>query len=289
MSGRPIYDTSFSYSTITISANGNPTPGVPPLHVQYEVDTAVVKSSDTLNLYTFDGKDTVKIDRTQPEDAYVSTGGGDDTITVGVGNLDDIIGPLVVDAGGAHNQISFLDFGSTNGDTATLATNLKPDPNIVPASLGPISQQQIGNIGYLLRYKGESLVGNPDQDSIHSASNPSLYRFPLALTFLATGGDYANGVIFDATLAADQIYVDSVLPNAPTTIGTGGGADNVYVGFDGGANAAPTDPNSTLNYIYSKVKSDQQNIEKALPNTKRLVILDMGRSIPKRPWRCSPA
>jgi hypothetical protein len=254
----PIYVT--AYSTINITAP-NPVIGIldfPP--TQYEVDAALPKASDTLSVYTQGGKDNIFVARTQPDQGYVSTGAGDDTITVGDGVLDDIEGPLVVDAGSGDNQITFNESSSKDADIATLTTNLKPvfDPkmqtdrtNLGGALSQQISQEPNVDIGYLYRYKG---VYYPAV-TLPAGTIPAHYRFQTGITFLATGGDYANGMFFDASASSngDQIYVDSVLPNAPTTVGTDGGPDNVYVGFDGGATSATSDPNSTLDYINSEV------------------------------------
>ena len=86
------------------------------------------KSSDSLDVNTFAGADSVTVTDTEPAATTVSTGGGKDSITVGGGTsaLDDIQGPLLIDAGAGSNQIAFDDDLSTVGDILTLTSNLVP-------------------------------------------------------------------------------------------------------------------------------------------------------------------
>ena len=79
------------------------------------------------------------------------------------------------------------------------------------------------------------------------------------ITFQATGGDYSGGVALDGTLSTnplhpDQLYVQSTLPNAPTTLRTNGVDDQVFVGFDGGPAGTTYDPTSTLDYLASALR-----------------------------------
>src|SRR5262249_43349038 len=86
----------------------------------YRLNTAVPKAADTLHVNTGGGNDTVRIHSTQPNvqvpqtggHVYVNTWAGDDQITVGGPTLDEILGPLDVDAGPGHNQITFDEGGS---------------------------------------------------------------------------------------------------------------------------------------------------------------------------------
>src|SRR5262249_38753993 len=145
----------------------------------------------SLSVSTLFGADTVNIHDTQPDQTYVSTGGGDDKITVGDGStlgLDYIEGPLVVNAGAGHNQLTFDEHYSPYADIATLTTNQGPAGSLngLPtALLGSISRSLSGPLGYLLRYKGEALPSSPVYTEV---VNPYPYRYPLGITFLASGG-----------------------------------------------------------------------------------------------------
>ena len=65
--------------------------------------------------------------------------------------------------------------------------------------------------------------------------------------------------------------MQSVLPDAPTTIQTYGVDDQVYTGFDGGPNGATSDPTSTLDYLASKV-----DVEEAIGSSTALSVDDLG-------------
>ena len=85
------------------------------------------KSTDSLNVNTFAGDDSVTVTDTQPAATTVSTGGGNDTIKSAAARaLDDIQGPLLIDAGAGANQITFDDDISTVGDILTLTSSLVP-------------------------------------------------------------------------------------------------------------------------------------------------------------------
>ena len=163
---------------------------------------------------------------TQPDQTAVSTGAGNDTILVGggVASLDDIEGPLTIDAGPGQNQITFNDRPSNTGDILTLTSSLVP----AHANQGSSTPE-----GFLLRYWDKS-------DATARRRGPA-YRYPMDITFMATGGDFSQGVSLFGTSSTDpnhpdQIYVESVLPNAPTTVRTYGVDDEVFAGFDGGPN-----------------------------------------------------
>jgi hypothetical protein len=231
--GLPIYQTQWTETTITASD--------PAAAITYSIDAALPKSSDSLNVNTFAGADSVTITATQPCATTVSTGGGNDTITVGgLGlALDDIQGSLLIDAGAGSNQIMFDDSASTIGDVLTLTSSL------VPGYSGAGSTPQAS----LIRYTGQVIPSNPNH------SGP-VYRYPMTIKFQATGGNYSTGVSLIGTSSndpthPDQIYVQSVLPGAPTSVQTNGVDDQVYVGFDGGADGATSDPSSTLDYLAS--------------------------------------
>ncbi|MFI5457668.1 MAG: hypothetical protein ACHRXM_19680 [Isosphaerales bacterium] len=230
--GQPIYQQQWTTTAITTTYGPNRTT------VTYDIDAPLPKSSDSLDVNTFAGADSVTVTDTQPAATTVSTGGGKDTINVGGPSsaLDDIQGPLLLDAGAGSNQITFDDAASTVGDILTLTSSLAPDHS----GQGTSTPQ-----GYLLRYVGQivNLYGQ----------GPS-YRYPMTVTFQATGGDFSGGVSLTGTYSFDpahfdQIYVESVLPNAPTTVRTNGEDDQIYVGFDGGPNGATSDPTSTLDYL----------------------------------------
>jgi hypothetical protein len=277
--GEPVY--LYEYTDVTMATVIPPPPSeLLPKAVQYDIFTALPKKGDTLKIDTFEGNDTVTVKATQPDQTSINTGDGDDIIKVGVGILDDIEGALVIDAGRGHNQIVFNDFASPTADVATLTTDLKPvsDPKLgklQDSLLGDISKSLSGPKGYLLRYKGEFLKDPNDPRGAH-------YRYPLGITFLASGGDFAPvngnpGVVFNATYDASKpsmIYVDSLLPMAPTSVNTGG-ADQVYVGFDGGRTRVPSDPGSTLDYISSTLTVNDNG-----PYQATLLIDDEGTSRP---------
>jgi hypothetical protein len=260
--GQPIYGQQWTEMQLSTIVGHDPFGN--PLTANYKVDTALPKSSDTLNLNTFGGADNVLISATQPDQTTVATGAGDDTISVGFGgaSLDDIEGSLVVDGGPGHNQISFGDAASQTGDILTLTTSLKPAGNPALAALeaslrSRVSAPQPGPLGYLVRYKGQALP-------VTSTRGGPTYRYPLAMAFLASGGDFSKGVLLVGTSSTDpnhpdQIYADSILPNAKTTVKTNGQDDQVYVGFDGGRDGATSDPKSTLDYIESLLAVNDVN------------------------------
>ncbi len=243
--GLPTYETQWTTTAMTTTLGGSPTHGGQ--MVTYWVDAALPKSTDALNVNTFAGADSVTVTDTQPAATTVSTGDGNDTITIGGGSsaLDDIQGPLLIDAGAGSNQIMFNDSDSATGDVLTLTSSLVPSHS----GGGAIAQ------GYLLRYTGQ--VVPPSDNAMAS------YRYPMTITFQASGGDFSGGVSLEGTFSTDpthpdQIYVQSVLPDAPTTVQTNGVDDQVYVGFDGGADGATSDPSSTLDYLASTVDVTEQ-------------------------------
>jgi hypothetical protein len=275
--GQPVFSNQRTEMVVT----GQVPPGNNPLGgstFAYKVDTALPKSSDTLNLNTVGSNDTVEVMSTQPSQTQVLTGAGDNTITVG-GNLrglDDIEGPLVVDAGAGHDQLIFDERPSSNGDVVTLTTNLQPAQNptlqgLQNSLLGQLSQLLSGPLGYVLRYKGEALPSR-------TTDFRPAYRFPIGMTFLASGGgDFSQGVSFlgPTSVSPSQIYVASLLPNTPTTVGTHGENDQVYVGFDGGPTGATSDPASTLDNLNSTLTVVDQN-----GATTSLTIDDQGTARP---------
>ncbi len=230
--GEPIYKQQWTTASVNTSIDGQ--------EFSYHVDAALPKSSDTLAVNTFAGDDSVTVTDTQPDATTVSTAGGNDAIEVGGPGsaLDDIQGPLFIDAGAGSNAIMFDDAASSTGDILTLTSSLSPghsQPGL------PTPQ------GYLLRYVGQivTLYGQP-----------SSYRYPMDVTFQSTGGDFSGGVKLEGTYSfdpsqPDQIYVQSVLANAPTTVQTNGEDAQVYVGFDGGASGTTSDPSSTLDDLDS--------------------------------------
>jgi hypothetical protein len=242
--GLPTYTQQWTTTQINTTIDINPARGPEP--VTYNIDAALPKASDSLDVNTFAGADSVTITDTQPATTTVSTGSGDDSITVGGGTsaLDDIQGPLSIDAGPGSNQIAFDDDISTVGDILTLTSSLVPSHS----GGGPTE------LGYLLRYLGQIVKQ-------HGDATGTSYRYPMTITFQASGGNFSGGVSLEGTSSfdpahPDQIYVQSVLSDAPTTVQTYGTDAQVYMGFDGGADGATSDPTSTLDYLASTVDVD---------------------------------
>ncbi len=247
-SGEPNYKyqwTDVQISTLVVATKST---------VTYSVYTYLDKPADTLDVSASGGNETVDVGATQPCQTNISTGAGDDTISVGgegTDGLDNIQGPLFINAGSGHNTINFDD-GGEFGDIVTLTTQ---------TSQGGVPQ------GLVRRYQGQLLPGYqiPGRDKV-----PPHYRYPLDIIFEAIGGDFMEGVNYFGPEVgipygvpvgqpdSSQIYVQRVLANAPTTvdmsINKGSPAvsdDQVYVGFDGGSNGETRDPNSTLDGILS--------------------------------------
>ena len=124
--GTPIYNQQWTTTDITTTIDGNPARGGQT--VTYSVDAALPESSDSLNVNTFAGDDSVTVTDTQPAATTVSTGAGNDNITIGGSSsaLDDIQGALLIDAGAGSNQIAFDDNASATGDILTLTSSLAP-------------------------------------------------------------------------------------------------------------------------------------------------------------------
>jgi hypothetical protein len=268
--GEPVYQD--AYTNISLLSGMAPTWSQP----RFILSTALTKNTDLLQVYTTEKGDFFTVVGTQPNQTYIS-GAGDDTINVGGflpnsgGNnqnlfgelgLDAIEGPLVVDAGAGHNRITFDEQRavvnpSTGGEAITLTSNLAAatDPGLQEALLGSISQGLSGALGYVLRYHGTFVPAPPPSAEGGGAS--AHYRYPIGITFLASGGDYAlttngqQGVIYkgSGSTVGSLIYVASVQPNFLTEIETDGSSSGVFVGFDGGRNNAVSDPDSTLQFI----------------------------------------
>jgi hypothetical protein len=265
--GQPIYEN--SYTNVEFLKSYSP---------DFTVSTALTKSADTLRLYGTETGDFYTVAGTQPNQTYIQ-GAGDDTIYVGGAipngggdlygslGLDAIEGPLVVDAGSGHNRITFDEQGATvdsttGGEAVTLTSNLAAatDPGLQDALLGSISEGLSGELGYLLRYHGTfvpATSGSPPPGRVPEGTSAH-YRYPVGITFLATGGDYAlttnlqQGVTYKApysTTVGSYIYVASVQPNFLTEVETDSPLSGVFVGFDGGRNNAVSDPKSTLQDI----------------------------------------
>ncbi len=248
--GIPIYN--YQWTTVQISTLVVATKTT----VNYTIDTFLPKSTDTLNVSASGGNETVDVNNTQSCQTNISTGAGDDTISVGDGGtdgLDSIQGPLFINAGSGHNTINFADSGEF-GDIVTLTTQ---------TSQGGVPQ------GLVRRYQGQLLPGYqiPGTDKV-----PPHYRYPLDITYEAIGGDFMGGVNYFGPEVgipygvpvgqpdSSQIYVQRVLANAPTTVDMSINKDSpavsddqVYVGFDGGSNGETRDPNSTLDGILSQL------------------------------------
>jgi hypothetical protein len=183
----------------------------------YQIDTAIPKPEDDLHVNTFGGNDVVTIRSTQPDitvpttggHVYVNTGAGDDTITVGDANnggLNNFFGPLDVDAGAGHNQITFDDSGSLVHDTVTLTAS------------------------QLIRYTRTATVTNPETEPQTG--------YPFIINYQAShGGDFLQGVVFNTSLGSTDLYLPETGTNASVTVNARGGLlnshDKIYVGFDG--------------------------------------------------------
>jgi hypothetical protein len=226
--------------------------------VTYYVQTAVpkppeaVKPHDTLTVNTFtqddantnDGNDTVTIDATQANvdgtstggHVFVNTGDGDDTITVGNGNdgMDDIQGPLDLDAAQGHNKITFDNSRSTVNDTVTLTAT-----QVIRATTATTPGAN-----------GQPLPAG------------SQTGYPFIINYKASGGDFtpvdgSNGVIYETSQGSTNLYIPETGSAAPTEVDCKGGSanphDNVYVGYDGQAQTSfpKTIDQSTLDHLRS--------------------------------------
>jgi hypothetical protein len=225
--------------------------------VTYYVQTAIpkppdaAKPHDTLIVNTFtqddtstkDGNDTVKIDATQANvdgtstggHVFVNTGNGDDTITVGNSNdgMDDIQGPLDIDAAQGHNKITFDNSHSTVNDTVTLTAT------------------------QVIRATTAVTPGNGQPSVIGSQTG-----YPFIINYKASSGDFtpvdgSNGVIYETSRGSTNLYIPETGSAAPTEVDCNGGIanthDNVLVGYDGQAQTSfpKTIDQSTLDHLHS--------------------------------------
>jgi hypothetical protein len=202
----------------------------------YQISLAIPKRSDTLHVNALGGSDTVSIHSTQPNidvpqaggTVLVDTGNGNNSITVGGSPswLDHFLGPLNIDAGSGHNQITFDERGSFVGDIVTLTASQlirytqPPSVTIQQVGAGPITE----------------------------------IAYPLIINYKATGGDFGNGVFFDTSGGTTNLYLPETGANAPTTVTAYGiynyttqmpSHDNIYVGYDG---AFPQNQSTTTIY-----------------------------------------
>src|SRR5262249_15962467 len=195
-------------------------------NVDYTVVTAVPKKSDRLTVNASAGDDVVNILATQPDgpttdpggQVFVNTLGGDDQITVGNpavtfehAGLDDFFGPLNIDAGADHNQLTFTEGYSYVADRVRMST------------------------GQVVRYTKPAVVPA-------NAGRPSETAYPFIFNYTATGGDFAvdppnrlGGAFFDTSLGGTKLYIPQTGVNAPVTVNASGqnDVDHIYVGFDG--------------------------------------------------------
>lgn len=212
-------------STVRAVNNGNNV-------VTYTVDTAVPKPADTLNVNTSNNAAAVQIDSTQPNlqapdpggRVNVTTGAGNDTITVGdpAYGLDYFLGPLYVDAGKGHNQITFDESGSYVHDsvlvTATqVVRSLATAPVTVTTTSSSGTQTTRTETGYAftINYKTEG-------------------------DFTPVNG--ASGVIFKTSQGSTNLYIPEAGTAAPTEVDCDGGGwfgnnDDIVVGWNGLTNA----------------------------------------------------
>jgi hypothetical protein len=213
-------------------------------NANYTITAAIPKPVDTLRVNTFGGNDIANIESTQPDLAvpnpgghvFVNTGGGDDRITVGdpSDGLDNFFGPLDVDAGPGHNQVTFDESASLIHDVVTLTGSQV----IRSTQTAPVT------------------ITNP------GAPPRTEIGYPFIINYRALNGDFAPnggspGVIFNTAHGSTDLYVAETGSAAPTEVNCGGGLlnshDNIYVGYDGQAQTPfpATLDQSTLDALHS--------------------------------------
>jgi hypothetical protein len=166
----------------------------PPSH--YQVKVAIPKPVDKLTINTFGGNDTVSVRSTQPRvqapatggHLYVNTGGGDDQITVGDPNdgLDNLFGPLDIDAGTGHNKVTFDETGSYVHDIVMLSAS------------------------QLIRYTQTSSV-----TITRDGRTLTQTGYPFIINYKATQGDFLPGVNFKSSFGSTDLYLPETGTNAP--------------------------------------------------------------------------
>jgi hypothetical protein len=221
-------------------------------NTNYQVATAIPKTTDALTVNTGSANDKVSVESTQSADDGTSQGGsvfvntiaGNNIINVGtshpgqgLGLLDRIQGNLYIDAGtGTQNQLNVDEGYAVNGDTLALTAN--------HVFNGGKSNQVFYQIQ---RYFGEDLSMNPDgggapiPGSTQPPPPPEPQRYAMFIQYgVETGGAYGAGVNVYLTRNTDRLYVTDTMSGAPTTIYSDGnmksdnplGPDKIVVGYN---------------------------------------------------------
>jgi hypothetical protein len=182
----------------------------------YIITTAVSKLSDSLTVNTGPAADTLNIAGTQPGvpttqpggQVFVNSGAGNDQFDVGFfGQLDQFQGPLTVDAGTDHNDITFDESASHVQDSVTLTAS------------------------QLIRYSQPPTVTWSNSDGTYTET-----AYPLVINYKATGGSFFYGTSFNTSGGGTNLSIPETGNNTAVLVnGYGyfnGAHDAITVGYD---------------------------------------------------------